>query len=67
VIRDGEPFTYKVNPGITFNLTHSADLWAFDMPGNTKEDRDFAFDPEDSRDMMKFIQIWIILREKYYS
>ena len=67
VIRDGEPFTYKVNPGITFNLTHSADLWAFDIPGNTKEDRDFAFDPEDSRDMMKFIQIWVILREKYYS
>ncbi|MBO4220517.1 MAG: 1-acyl-sn-glycerol-3-phosphate acyltransferase [Clostridia bacterium] len=67
VIRDGEPFTYKVNPGITFNLTHSADLWAFDIPGNSKEDRDFAFDPEDSRDMMKFIQIWVILREKYFS
>ncbi|MGX8774608.1 MAG: 1-acyl-sn-glycerol-3-phosphate acyltransferase [Bacillota bacterium] len=67
VIRDGEPFTYSVSPGITFNLTHNADLWAFDIPGNTKEDRDFAFDPEDSRDMMKFTQIWVILREKFYS
>ncbi|MBQ2084809.1 MAG: 1-acyl-sn-glycerol-3-phosphate acyltransferase [Oscillospiraceae bacterium] len=67
VTRDGEPFTYKVNPGLTFSLTHTAALWAFDIPGNTKEDRDFAFDPEDSRDMMKFVQAWTIVRERYYS
>ena len=67
VIRDGEPFSYDVSPNLTFNLTHSADLCAFDIPGNTKEDRDFAFDPEDSRDMMKFIQTWSIIRRRYYS
>ena len=33
----------------------------------SKEDRDFAFDPEDSRDMMKFIQAWSVLRRRYYS
>lgn len=67
VTRDGEPFKYDVSPAITFNLTHSEVLCAFDIPGNSKEDRDFAFDPEDSRDMMKFIQAWSVLRRRYYS
>lgn len=67
VTRDGAPYTYKAIPSIVFNLTHSADLWCFDLPGNEKEDRDFAFDTEDSRDMMKVIQTWTLLRRNLPS
>ncbi|MBO4220481.1 MAG: 1-acyl-sn-glycerol-3-phosphate acyltransferase [Clostridia bacterium] len=67
VTRDGEPFTYKISPEIVFNLTHSADLWAFDIPDTEKNDTHFAFDPEESRDMMKVVQTWTLLRRKYYT
>ena len=67
VIRDGEPFHYTAIPSVVYNLTHNADLWAFDLPGNTTEDRDFAFDPDESRDMMKFVQTWTVIRRKFHE
>ncbi len=67
VIKDGEPFTYKTVPNLTFNLTHNSELWLFDVPGDKNEDFDYAFDPEDSRDAIKLIQTWSVIRRKYYS
>ena len=67
VTRDGAPFTYTASPEVVYSLTHNADFWAFDLPDNEKNDSHFGFDPEESRDMMKAVQIWTLLRRKYYS
>jgi len=64
--RAGEPYTYHVDPYQMWDLTHNADLASISLNGNCVGDKDYAFDPDDPRMMMKFVLSWPPMRDKYF-
>ncbi len=64
--RNGEPYEYHVNPIQMWDLTHNADLASISLNGNCVGDKDYAFDPDDPRLMMKLVLAWPLIRDKYF-
>ena len=65
--RNGKDLTLHVSPAYQRNLTFNAQLWAFDISGDPSSEEDYAFDPDISSDMMKIIEAWPLVRDKYFS
>ena len=64
--RDGEPYTYHIDPNGMWDVTHNADLASISLNGNCEGDKDYAFDPDEPRLLMKYVQSWPLIREKYF-
>ena len=64
--RAGEPYEYHVDPYQMWDLTHNADLASISLNGNCVGDKDYAFDPDDPRLMMKYVLAWPLVRDKFF-
>ena len=58
--RDSEPFIGKFSIKTQSGITHDARVWGIDFIG---DDCNYAFCPEDPRNMIKIVEIYRILRE----
>ncbi|MBQ8994996.1 MAG: 1-acyl-sn-glycerol-3-phosphate acyltransferase [Oscillospiraceae bacterium] len=64
--RAGEPYEYHADPYQMWDLTHNADLASISLNGNCVGDKDYAFDPDDPRLMMKYVLAWSLVRDRYF-
>ena len=64
--RNGEPYTYRINPNGMWDLTHNADLASISLNGGCVGNKDYAFDPDEPRLMMKYVLAWPHVRDKYF-
>ena len=64
--RAGEHYEYHVDPYQMWDLTHNADLASISLNGNCVGDKDYAFDPDDPRLMMKYVLAWPLVRNRYF-
>lgn len=62
--RSGEPFSYDTSPATQRTLPHSGGVWVMEAVGSAQEQRDFGFAPDDTREMMLYVQSWPALREQ---
>ncbi len=65
--RDGEDFTFHASPKAQWNLTHSYEAAAVDFAGDPAQNRDYSIAPEEPRMMLKMIQLWPLIRKKWYE
>ena len=64
--RDGEPYTYTINPNGMWDITHNADLASISLNGGCVGNKDYAFDPDEPRLLMKYVLAWPHMRDKYF-
>ena len=65
--RAGEEHTFSTSPRAQWNLTHNYNIPMIDLAGNTPEPRDYGLSPDNPQMLLKVIQLWPLIRKKYYE